>query len=479
MEHENQEEEGHEPSHVEAGHEDDGSNNNNEDDDDDDDDRGQTDASDDENENDQSGLTSNLPAASTPSATAALTVVVPGRAVPLPEPVQQDNDNNTNNMAWGCPAPPAQLCGCVSVLDDKGALEFNTEDVAALLTLALGRVHPFMPLAARITVAAEAAGWDGGCGDETLDERVWASVQEYTLENRAAAAAAAGDATAGAATAASRTQLFSSPAGAMSPPPPVLCGGRSVAKFAGRAIGGAAAAESSPSTEESAAPDDEANTEAEASNNASAPAAADSPALSITPLCGAPAPENDGSTATGVAAVELTADEAADLLEFVAAARFIAQLLAEPVVASGISAGRWSCAMRLSEQVRKLAEEEQEAQEAATAAAASAGSGIAPTAAKSSLSNMLCLGALADVQGLGMMMAQQARYAPALEAALKRELRQALRRGQGLKRRIRHRLQPQHQHQQGGGGAPDVFSFPMVTPACQLLHLEGGGLMCD
>ena len=75
-----------------------------------------------------------------------------------------------------------------------------------------------------------------------------------------------------------------------------------------------------------------------------------------------------------------------------------------------------------------------------------------------SLSNMLCLGALADVRGLGVTMAQQARYAPALEAVLRGELRRALRRGQGSKkRRIRNRMQQ---------GAPDVFSFPMITPCC-------------
>lgn len=345
------------------------------------------------------------------------------------------------------------LCGCVSVLDDKGALEFNSEDVAALLTLALGRVHPFMPLAARITAAAEEAGWDGGAdeeddGDEeTLDARVWAAVQQYVLECRAAAPAPASH---GAAAAIARTpppaHLFSSPAssGAMPPPPPPST--RSVRK-AGRPadVDDVASPRTRSSAEERKDREGDDSTVAEVAASVAAPT---SP-TTTTGLAEGDTP-TAAATAAAVAEVELTVEEAADLLEFVAAARFIAQLIAEPVVAAGVSAGRWSCAMRLAEQVRKLAEEEKQAQQ------------VAPTAAPTlSLSNMLCLGALADVQGLGLIMAQQARYAPALEAVLKRELRQALRRGQGLKRRIKHRLQP---------GAPDVFAFPMIMPACQLVH---------
>ncbi|CBN77463.1 expressed unknown protein [Ectocarpus siliculosus] len=364
------------------------------------------------------------------------------------------------DAAWGssvtAQAATAErgLCGCVSVLDDKGALEFNTEDVAALLTLALGRVHPFMPLAARITLAAKEAGWDG-CGDdgdEALDARVWAAVQEYTLECRRAAAAAA---------AASPTHLFSSPSVAAATPPllPVaVCGGgSSAAKAGGPSAGGAV--DELPSSD-FAVKGGEGEAKADAGSDGARASVADLASPSVPGSRGSVSEENGSA-----AGLELTVDESADLLEFVAAARFIAQLLAEPVVAAGVAGGRWSCAMRLSEQVRKLAEEEQQAQEAVAAAASdTAAAKTAPPT--SSLSNMLCLGALADVQGLGLAMAQQARYAPALEAVLKRELRQALRGGQGLKRRIKHRLQPP--------GAPDVFSFPMITPACQLVHYEGG-----
>ncbi|CAN0413368.1 unnamed protein product, partial [Ectocarpus sp. 8 AP-2014] len=425
--------------------------------DDDDDD----DVSDDENDDD-SVPTANLPSPPSPTA-AALSVIVPGRAAML-------RQQGLLDAAWGssvtAQAATAErgLCGCVSVLDDKGALEFNTEDVAALLTLALGRVHPFMPLAARITLAAKEAGWDG-CGedgDEALDARVWAAVQEYTLEcRRAAAAAASFDAAATAAAAASPTHLFSSPSvSAATPPllPVAVCGGgSSVAKAGGPSAGGAA--DKLPSSDFAVKGGE---------GEAKADAGSDGARASVSDLASPSVPGSRGSVSEengSAAGLELTVDESADLLEFVAAARFIAQLLAEPVVAAGVAGGRWSCAMRLSEQVRKLAEEEQQAQEAVAAAAS--GTAAAKTAPPtSSLCNMLCLGALADVQGLGLAMAQQARYAPALEAALKRELRQALRGGQGFKRRIKHRLQPP--------GAPDVFSFPMITPACQLGHYEGG-----
>ncbi|CAB1115576.1 unnamed protein product [Ectocarpus sp. CCAP 1310/34] len=402
------------------------------------------DVSDDENDDD-SVPTANLPSPPSPTA-AALSVIVPGRAALL-------RQQGLLDAAWGssvtAQAATAErgLCGCVSVLDDKGALEFNTEDVAALLTLALGRVHPFMPLAARITVAAKEAGWDG-CGDdgdEALDARVWAAVQEYTLEGRRAAAAEA---------AASPTHLFSSPSVAAATPPllPVaVCGGGSSAAEAGGPSAGGAA-DKLPSSG-FAVKGGEGEAKADAGSDGARASVADLASPSVPGSRGSVSEENGSA-----AGLELTVDESADLLEFVAAARFIAQLLAEPVVAAGVAGGRWSCAMRLSEQVRKLAEEEQQAQEAVAAAAKTA----PPT---SSLSNMLCLGALADVQGLGLAMAQQARYAPALEAALKRELRQALRGGQGLKRRIKHRLQLP--------GAPDVFSFPMITPACQLIHYEG------
>lgn len=407
----------------------------------------------DDGEKSASDPTANLPPSPASSATATagagLTVIVPGRAALLREQGLLD-------AAWGSSVTARAekgVCGCVAVLDDKGALEFNSEDVAALLTLALGRVHPFMPLAARITAAAEEAGWDGGAGEEdddddgdeeTLDARVWAAVQQYTLECRAAAAAAAIAGTPASA------HLFSSPgsSGSMPPPPPTTTT-RSARKMGRPAAVDDAA---SPGAGSSSAEEGE---DGEVEAAAVAGEAAASAAVPASPTVTAGVPEGDDPTAAAeeeVAEVELTVDEAADLLEFVAAARFIAQLIAEPVVAAGVSAGRWSCAMRLAGQVRKLAEEEQQAQQIASTATA------APTL---SLSNMLCLGALADVQGLGLIMAQQARYAPALEAVLKRELRQALRRGQGLKRRIRHRLQP---------GAPYVFAFPMVMPACQLVH---------
>lgn len=423
-----------------------------EDDDDDDDDDSDGGVSD-EGEKAASDPTANLPpspASTAGTAGTALTVIVPGRAALLREQGLLD-------AAWGSSVTAQAeggVCGCVSVLDDKGTLEFNTEDVAALLTLALGRVHPFMPLAARITAAAEEAGWDGGAGeeedgdDDTLDARVWAAVQQYTLECRAATDArtsSAACATAAIAGTPPPAHLFSSPVSSetMPPPPRVALSSRKAGRPA--AVDDAASPGAGSSAEEGE--EREGGAEAEVAVSVAVPG---NPTTTAGLLEGVP--EGEGSTAASavVSEVQLTVDEAADLLEFVAAARFIAQIFAEPVVAAGVSAGRWSCAMRLAEQVRKLAEEEQQAQQ------------VAPTAAPtSSLNNMLCLGALADVQGLGLVMAQQARYAPALEAVLKRELRQALRRGQGLKRRIRHRLQI---------GAPDVFSFPMIMPACQLAN---------
>lgn len=444
---------------------------------------------------DDDNPTADLPpspaSAAAAAASAALTVIVPGGTALFREQGRLD-------VSWGSSVtspPEGTLCGCVSVLDDKGALEFNSEDVAALLVLALGRVHPFAPLAARIAAAAAAegeAGWDGaaarddvddedggGGGGDTLDARVWTAVQQYTLECRAASSSSA--AAAAAAASASPANLFASPvSGGATPAQPVS---RSAGQPAGPVGSGAASsgADVAENKGQGQGGEDEATATAEAeAEGGSGQTAASGPAPPASPSDPGRCAGEDGSTVAAAAGgqeeeqeeVELTVDEAADLLEFVGAARFIAQLIAEPVVSAGISAGRWSCTMRLAEQVRKLAEEEQEAQQrlafapGAGAGAAGAGGAAAAaataSAATSSLSNILCLGALADAKGLGMTMAQQARCAPALEAGLKRELRLALRRGQGgLKRRIRHRLQQ---------GAPDVFSFPMVVPACQLAH---------
>lgn len=358
---------------------------------------------------------------------AGLTVIVPGRAALLRE--QGLAVGGGGGGAWGGSAT-TRGCGCVTVLDGTGALEFNTEDVAALLTLALARVHPFMPLAARLTVAAE-AGWEGNASAmagnddasasddfDTCDDRVWAAVQQYTIECRAAASASG---------AAARAGLFSGtptahPGGADGG---ASGGAASNCAFAGGFKGAAVATADDAPSEATAAP--------------AGSTATDS--------------EDSGPSSSG-----LTVDEAADLLEYVAATRFIAQLLSEPVVAAGVSAERWACTERLAQQVRKLAEAQEEATVAGAypeAAAASADS-VAP-----SLGNMLCLGALADVRGLGVAMAGQARYAPALEATLKGELRRALRRGQGSRqRRLKSRLQ------QTPRGAPDVFGFPLVKPCC-------------
>eukprot|EP00904_Undaria_pinnatifida_P013426 jgi/Undpi1/9213/HiC_scaffold_26.g11671.m1 len=58
----------------------------------------------------------------------------------------------------------------------------------------------------------------------------------------------------------------------------------------------------------------------------------------------------DGGEIAEESSTALTVDEAADLLEYVAAARFVAQLIAEPVVAAGIETGRWASTERLAAQ---------------------------------------------------------------------------------------------------------------------------------
>lgn len=399
-----------------------------------------------------------------------LTVIVPGRVGTL----VQDQATIIGPTAWTLSSAPSpsQLqaergCGCVTVLDGTGALEFNTEDVAALLTLALARVRPFMPLAARITVAAEEAAWDGGGADggNRLEPGVWAALLEYVFECRASATAAVAVAVAVAASpavgSASSIDLFSAvPLVAGTFPTAHKLGGcfnGSVATFPPAAPGLAHGLQSD---------EEEAMAMALSSDGAAAGAGL------------------EGEDMSG-----LTVDEAADMLEYVAAARFIAQVMSEPVVAAGVSAGRWAYTERLAEQVRKLAEAEEENAATVTAICAAPAANFDTAAgvpSKSpSLSNMLCLGALADVQSLGVAMARQARYAPALEATLRAELRRALRRGQGgsRQRRIKNRLQQQQaaaaavmaMSTMPRGAAPDVFSFPMITPCC-CFEPAGGGL---
>lgn len=399
-------------------------------------------------------------------------------------------------------------CSCVTVVDGTGALEFNSEDVAALLTLALRRLRPFAPLVARLeAVAASAAttaqeeaeevkhkkeaeknrmralskeldaasvvvgddhepgtaddhdededddddndDFSDGARDDAVDAQIWSAVQQYVAESRAAAAAAA------------------------------------VTSAAGDDSNGDVGVDSGPSTglfSRTPLP-----VSRRTGNSADDGSDIGSPNASAAPAgAGAGA---GGSEAEDVFTSGFTADEASDLLEYVAAARFVAQLLTEPVVEESIAQGRWAHTEQLADQVRQLAESDEKerfacsgpapsflhAQDRGTAAAKDAGTAAGAAAAVvrggslSSASDMLCLGALADVEALGVSMAQQSRFAPALEAALKEELRNALRRGQGRQRRLMSRLQP------AATTAPGIISFPMIRPCCCFSPFVSGG----
>lgn len=311
-----------------------------------------------------------------------------------------------NSYSWesSATAQAERGCGCVTVLDGTGALEFNTEDVAALLTLALERVRPFVPLEARFAVAVASLedNEEEDHDDDAVGSRVWAAVLQFVLDCRAVAAAIPCGGT-------SHGGLFSDDSNETSADSSA-CGGPEVGRVWEARVSGAA----------------------------------DASTVGCHPLSNSDADLEENSS--------LTVDEAADLLEYVAATRFIAQLIAEPVVSAGIVSGRWAATERLAQQIQKLADAEEEA--------AAWREGMDSVAAPA-ISNTLCFGELADVQGLGVRMAQQAQYAPALEARLKGELRRALRRGMGSRqRRLKSRLVQT--------ALPDVFSFPMVVPCCNL-----------
>lgn len=383
----------------------------------------------------------------TPSST-GLTVVVPGRVAAL-------SRGNVVGTAMDVEGQQQQRkpCSCVTVVDGTGALEFNTEDVAALLTLALRHLYPFMPLAERLAAVAAAheqeaephtrMDHDGEELDETegsssdednnvLDDRLWAAMQQYTAEYRAAAGAA----------------VVASP----------------TAKASSATDGACPAAEL---FSETCVPKCATGTVSQ--GNAWAAAAGVGPSVVVVDTQGSlPALETEDGSASG-----LTVDEATDLLEYVAAARFVAQLLSEPVVADSISSGRWAQTESLAKQVQQLAE----AERSAIASRGGGGGGGGGLGTLSSLSDMLCLGALADVEGLGERMAQQARFAPALEAALKGELRQANRRGQGRQRRLKSRLQQINQ-QAIGFASTGMLTFPMIRPCCCSTVHGAAGLEC-
>lgn len=394
--------------------------------------------------------------------TNAHTIIVPGRTPTL----RQQLATTFDDAAWESTPATDQTtrgCGCVTVLDGTGALEFNTEDVAALLTLALARVRPFMKLAARLAVTAEE---DVGTIDEdgyedledALNAKVWATVQQYAFERRAAVASAAEAVGAAPSAATTSEEAGACPTELFSDPTPMAIG--ECGEGARQAQG-----HTSDPTVELPEKDDDAGAGTEGGDNT------DAAPINPAPVAPVTAAAEDQEDTTG-----LTVDEAADLLEYVAAARFIAQVFAEPVVAAGVALGRWEGTERLAKHVEKLAKAEEASAAAAPGRSVSDTGGeeaqrcaAAASTSVPSLSNMLCLEGLVDVQGLGVTMAQQARYAPALEAILKGELRRAMRRGQGSRqRRIKNRLQ-QAVPRGGGAGAPGVFSFPMITPCCYVL----------
>lgn len=351
-----------------------------------------------------------------PLLSSGLMVIVPGCT-----------EHSSSEMTGAGSGAVPEACGAVAVVPGTGALEFNSEDVAALLTLALRRVHPFMALASRLAVVAEEVGWDDQDEDEdALDDRVWGMVKAYVAETRVAAAESAS-------TLAAR--------------PSDRC--VSAASSAGLFNGVA--------TEDHA---DVGDSTVEATSSAATQRAmSDVGTEGDDCEGGGRAGIGVGNESTG--SEGLTVEEASDLLEYVTAARFLAHLLSEPVVAAGVSAGRWTHAEHLARQVQMLAEAGEETQ-AAGETSTPGGREIHPAQSLSCLSDMLCLAALADVQGLAVTMAQQARFAPALEAVLRAEMRRAMKRGQGRQRRLKSRLQALQ-------GIPGVMGFPLVKPGCCLL----------
>lgn len=388
-----------------------------------------------------------------------LTVIVPGRtdqassklssmpASRLPEvPVMDEGEDEEEEDVPA--ATVVKGCGYVTVMNGTGALEFNSEDVAALLTLALRRLYPFMALAARLAAAAaeKDRDADGDADDQdeederaAEDDRVWTTVQQFVRESRASAAAAEAEAeVASASTCSSVSASVSGANGVCSaglfsgPLPPPGEAAANVSECGGSVTSVAAVRTSC------------------------------NPALTVEVV----AANGAGEAETGESATELTVSEASDLLDYVAAARFVAHLLAEPVVAMRVSAGKWKHTEQLAKQVQSFADEKEDG--VRMGAAVDRRDRVYPS---SSLDN-LCLGALADVEGLAETMAQQARFAPMLETTLKGELRRAMKRGQGRQRRLKNRLQaPQ-------GAPPGVMSFPLVGPGCfDGLYMYGGRVM--
>lgn len=382
---------------------------------------------------DADGVDDSSSSSSSPSST-GLRVVVPGREDEgCLAPACGSSDSLASEAAAADPGTMPEACGAVTVVPGTGALEFNSEDVAALLTLALRRVHPFMVLAKRLAEVAEEASWDDQEEDEeALDDRVWLMVQAYVAESRTAFA---GPSRSGVSASGTDEQVKRSSgetgvnsAGLFPGTPP--CGLPSAARDT----------------------DDVEGSEGDEYSSVG---------------CGGGQVDAHGS-AVGAAGTDsgvsegLTVDEALDLLDYVAASRFLAHLLSEPVVASGVSGRRWAHAEHLARQVHMLAQAEEQSLAGIGARVSSEERAEAPVQRASSLGDMLCLGALSDVEGLAVMMAQQSRFAPALEAVLRSELRRAIKRGQGRQRRLKSRLQALH-------GMPGVMSFPLVKPGCCLL----------
>ncbi|CAM9385328.1 unnamed protein product [Discosporangium mesarthrocarpum] len=369
-----------------------------------------------------------------------LTVKVPGRLA------------GENADYAGCPkggsspegSTGIRFCGCMTVVEGTGTCEFNSEDPAALLTLALRRFHPFQPLAARMIAATRGAGPRSSPSPQSPS-----SPEESTP-----------------ATVSMGCPLSSSPSSSSA----------SSSLSEGNGAGSAEEAED----------DSTAGSEVESSKDvesrlwnvlrehaAECREAADVTVSMRDPPgagAGAVSPPKSGNEsghrspmAVSVSKHEdtslgLTPDDLSDLLEYTAALRFLFQLLSEPVVIAGVGSGRWATPEGLAAQLRELGTggyggcaEDIGGEAGGVMDCYRAGDGLGDV-------DVLSLGLLGDMRALADSVAAQSTCLPYLDVLLHAEMRRALQRGQGRAQRLKSRLHKV--------GEPSIMAFPEVKPYC-------------
>ncbi|CAM9483603.1 unnamed protein product [Choristocarpus tenellus] len=297
-------------------------------------------------------------------------------------------------------------CGCMTVVEGTGTCEFNCEDPAALLTLALQRIHPFQSLAARIATAVASSAplspglspsSSHGSGPESpldstvesnpevnsssnMEEQLWCLLHDHVAECRASAAPSTS----------------------------------SVEKAVGY-----------PTT------------------------------ASVT---------SPSSSSEMEDIVSLTVEDVSDLLEYTAALRFLAQMFSESVVSAGVARGHWAAAERLASQVREIDTLGRRYGKAHSNCSSKLAADV-----WAGETDVLCLGWLGDMRAFTESVAVQSQALPYLETMLTGEMHRALQRGQGRAQRLKSRLQRGECMSPGAGGcrtALAVMAFPEVKPYC-------------